>query len=160
MNKAIKLIGREPEIDKLNRILAPGQALFLAVYGRRKAGKTFLIRQYLKDHIVFNITGIKDGTTKQQLQDFYEKYGKQINSKNKISLPGSWLKAFALDRADQTINLCEAKFTSENFSITKSYTAELRMKKSIFKQATQTKKLIFTTLLTAFPTIKNQYYQG
>lgn len=106
MNKAIKLIGRKPEIEKLNRILAPGEAGFLAVYGRRKAGKTFLIRQYLKDHIVFNITGIKDGTPKQQLHNFYEKYGKRINSKNKISPPGSWRKAFALDKAQQTINLC------------------------------------------------------
>ena len=119
-----------------------------------------MIRQYLKDHIVFNITGIKDGTTKQQLHNFYEKYGKRINSKNKISPPGSWLKVFALDKAQQTINLCEAKFTSENFSITKSYAAKLRMKKSIFKRGTQTKKLIFTTLFTIFPTIKNQYYQG
>ena len=128
MNKAIKLIGREPEIEKLNRILAPGQSLFLVVYGRRKAGKKFLIRQYLKDHIVSNITGIKDGTPKQQLHNFYEKYGKQINSKNKITLPGPWLKTFALNRAQQTINLCEAKFIRENFSITKSYAAGLRMK--------------------------------
>ena len=63
-----------------------------------------------------------------------------------------------IDRADQTINLCEAKFTKENFAITKSYAAQLRMKKSVFTQATQTKKTIFTTLLSTFPSIQNQYY--
>lgn len=34
------------------------------------------------------------------------------------------------------------------------------MKKSIFKQGTQTQKLIFTTPFTAFPAIKNQHYPG
>ena len=37
---------------------------------------------------------------------------------------------------------------------------KLRIKKSVFKQANQTKKLIFTTLLTTFPPLKNQYYMG
>ena len=65
-----------------------------------------------------------------------------------------------IDRADQTINLCKAKFTRENFVITKSYATQLRMKKSVFKQATQTKKLIFTRQLTTFPALKNQHYPG
>ncbi len=95
MNNAIALIGREPEIEKLNRILVSGEAEFLAVYGRRRVGKTFLIKQYLKDHIVFNITGIKDGKTKQQLNNFHEEYLKIITSKKKITTPGTWLEAFA-----------------------------------------------------------------
>lgn len=73
------------------------------------------------------------------------------------ALPGAQVDMI-IDRADQTINLCEAKFTKENFAITKSYAAQLRMKKSVFSQATQTKKTIFTTLLTTFPAIQNQYY--
>ena len=75
------------------------------------------------------------------------------------TLPGTQIDMI-IDRADQTINLCEAKFTRENFVITKSYATQLRMKKSVFKQATQTKKLIFTTLLTTFPALKNQHYPG
>jgi uncharacterized protein len=65
-----------------------------------------------------------------------------------------------IDRADQTINLCEAKFTKENFIISKTYAAQLRMKKSIFRQATQTKKATFNTLLTTYPALKNQHYLG
>jgi hypothetical protein len=75
------------------------------------------------------------------------------------ALPGAQMDML-IDRADATINLCEAKFTKENFAITKTYAAQLRMKKSVFSQATQTKKAIFTTLLTTFPAIQNKHYLG
>ena len=75
------------------------------------------------------------------------------------TLPGTQIDLI-IDRAGQNINLCEAKFTKENFVVTKSYATQLRMKKSVFKQATQTKKKIFTTLLTTFPALKNQHYPG
>jgi hypothetical protein len=75
------------------------------------------------------------------------------------TLPGAQIDML-IDRADATINLCEAKFTKENFAITKTYAAQLRMKKSVFSQATQTKKAIFTTLLTTFPAIQNKHYLG
>ena len=79
--------------------------------------------------------------------------------KGNDTLPGCQIDMI-IDRADQTINLCEAKFTKENFAITKTYAAQLRMKKSIFRQATQTKKATFNTLLTTYPAIKNQHYLG
>jgi hypothetical protein len=41
---------------------------------------------------------------------------------------------------------------------TKNYASQLRMKKLIFGQATQTKKATFTTLLTTYPALKNHYY--
>lgn len=63
-----------------------------------------------------------------------------------------------IDRADQIIHLCEAKFTKENFVINNQYADQLRLKKTIFKQATETKKAVFTTLLTTYPAIKNKYY--
>lgn len=75
------------------------------------------------------------------------------------TLPGAQIDML-IDRADATINLCEAEFTKENFAITKTYAAQLRMKKSVFSQATQTKKAIFTTLLTTFPAIQNKHYLG
>jgi uncharacterized protein len=77
--------------------------------------------------------------------------------KGNATLPGCQIDMI-IDRADQTINLCEAKFTKENFAITKNYAAQLRLKKSIFKQATQTKKATFNTLLTTYPALKNEYY--
>ena len=47
------IIGRKIEKEKLNKILQSNQAAFLALYGRRRVGKTFLIRQHLQKHIVW-----------------------------------------------------------------------------------------------------------
>ena len=63
-----------------------------------------------------------------------------------------------IDRNDQVINLCEAKFSDKEYVITKDYAGELRKKKLVFEQITKTKKSVFTTLLSTYPAIKNQYY--
>ena len=63
-----------------------------------------------------------------------------------------------IDRADQIIHLCEAKFTKENYTLNADYSAQLRLKKTIFKQVTQTKKAVFTTLITTYPALKNKYF--
>jgi uncharacterized protein len=73
------------------------------------------------------------------------------------TLPGAQVDML-IDRADQIIHLCEAKFTRENFAISKPYAAQLRLRKSIFRQATQTKKAVFTTLITTYPALRNKYY--
>ncbi len=77
--------------------------------------------------------------------------------KGNDTLPGTQIDML-IDRADQIIHLCEAKFTKENFAINNTYSAQLRLKKTIFKQATETKKAVFTTLLTTYPALKNKYY--
>ncbi len=64
-----------------------------------------------------------------------------------------------IDRNDQVINLCEIKFYSEEFTITKAYAKQLRNKKSIFKGVSQTKKHIFLTMITTFGLKENQYSQ-
>ncbi len=73
------------------------------------------------------------------------------------TLPGTQIDMI-IDRADQAINLCEAKFTRENFVITKAYSEQLRLRKTVFKTVTATKKLVINTLITTYPAIKNQYY--
>ena len=77
--------------------------------------------------------------------------------KGNDALPGAQVDMI-IDRADQITHLCEAKFTKENYALTNTYTEQLRLKKTIFKQATQTKKAVFTTLLTTYPALKNKYY--
>ena len=51
----MKLIGREKEIRTLEEALESKDSVFLAVYGRRRVGKTFLLRQTLSDVIYPNI---------------------------------------------------------------------------------------------------------
>jgi AAA+ ATPase superfamily predicted ATPase len=89
-----KLIGREQEIEKLNSMLLSGNAEFLAVYGRRRVGKTFLIRQHLKDNIVFDFTGTRDGAKEEQVKNFFDEYLKKINTKKIIPPPLTWQDAF------------------------------------------------------------------
>lgn len=94
MKKIQKLFGREKEIEIIDRILSSNQASFLAVYGRRRVGKTFLIRQYLKPNIVFDFSGTKDGENEQQLINFFDEYTKRTKGKLEKTPPTSWHEAF------------------------------------------------------------------
>ncbi len=62
-----------------------------------------------------------------------------------------------IERADNTINLCEMKFSESEFEITKEYDALLRNKISCFREETKTKKSIQLTLITTFGIRKNTY---
>ncbi len=62
-----------------------------------------------------------------------------------------------IDRRDQVINLCEMKFSINKFEITKKYDAELRNKVGVFKTETNTKKAIFTTIVSTFGLKENAY---
>lgn len=66
------IIGREKELKILNRLSKSAEPKFLAVYGRRRIGKTHLIEEYFKKRKVtfFEVTGLKDGNYKDQLGIF------------------------------------------------------------------------------------------
>ena len=72
------LIGREVEIKILIEALASPTAELIAVYGRRRVGKTFLIREFFKNQLVFDFTGTKDAHLQIQLNNFFEEYLKVI----------------------------------------------------------------------------------
>jgi AAA+ ATPase superfamily predicted ATPase len=55
-----------------------------------------------------------------------------------------------IDRADRCINLCEIKFWSTQIRIDKKFAEQLERKRRIFKEATRTKKTVFTTLITPY----------
>jgi hypothetical protein len=63
-----------------------------------------------------------------------------------------------IDRKDGVVNLCEVKFTDNEFVITKDYNADLRRKRTVFTHVTKTKKTVLTTLITTYPAIQNKYY--
>ncbi len=49
----MQLIGREYETKEMSRIELSNQPEFVAIYGRRRMGKTFLIRNFFKDKFCF-----------------------------------------------------------------------------------------------------------
>lgn len=64
------MIGRKEELKALDWDLSKDESQFIAVYGRRRIGKTFLIREKFSDRFVFYHTGVRDGTLKEQLIAF------------------------------------------------------------------------------------------
>jgi uncharacterized protein len=62
-----------------------------------------------------------------------------------------------IDRRDQVINICEMKFSMNDFTINKKYAGELRNKVSIFREETQTRKSVFLTMITTYGLIQNEY---
>ncbi|HEV2481340.1 MAG TPA: ATP-binding protein [Puia sp.] len=62
-----------------------------------------------------------------------------------------------IDRKDDTINLCEMKFSIKSFVIDKKYHTELRDKIEVFRSATKTTKSIFLTMMTTFGVTRNEY---
>jgi len=88
-----KIIGRSIEINKLKEIKNKKEASLLAVYGRRRIGKTFLVRNYYQNEIIFEITGLYKGAHKEQLENFKNELEKRAHDThtNKIK---NWLSAF------------------------------------------------------------------
>lgn len=56
------IIGREKEIEELERRYRSNRPEFVAVYGRRRVGKTFLINEVMRDNMVFHHTGLSPMT--------------------------------------------------------------------------------------------------
>ena len=55
-----------------------------------------------------------------------------------------------IDRRDQVINLCEMKFSTKPFTISKAYSEELQNKMSVFEEETKTKKSLYLTMITTY----------
>ena len=66
-----KIIGRERELGKLSDYVESGRSEFVAIYGRRRVGKTFLIRSFFRDKFDFYATGIIDGSMEEELEAFH-----------------------------------------------------------------------------------------
>lgn len=94
------MVGRKHETEELERLYASGRAELVAVYGRRRVGKTYLIDEVFKDRLAFRHTGLSPveaegkagGILKAQLQHFY--YSLQMQGMPKSHRPENWLEAF------------------------------------------------------------------
>ncbi len=62
-----------------------------------------------------------------------------------------------IDRGDQTINLCEMKFSEGVFTIDKRYAADLRLKRDTFREVSKTRKNLFITMVTTYGITDNAH---
>lgn len=89
-----EMIGREYELSILNDAILDEKSHFIAVYGRRRIGKTFMIREAFSHRFAFQHAGLAEGTLREQLIAFEESLrdaGCEITGH-----PKSWIEAFNL----------------------------------------------------------------
>ena len=86
------MIGREKEISILNNIIQDDRSHFIAIYGRRRVGKTYLIREICGDRFTFQHSGLSGGTLKDQIFEFTASLKSAGFSFSKY--PANWLEAF------------------------------------------------------------------
>lgn len=87
------MIGRKEEKKKIELLLTAKKSSFLAVTGRRRVGKTYLIDTLLEKHYCFSMTGIQNGKTTTQLVNFAVKLAEYDGSLSPIALK-NWQEAF------------------------------------------------------------------
>ncbi|MEL7221085.1 MAG: ATP-binding protein, partial [Bacteroidota bacterium] len=92
--REVMLIGRQEEREILDDALKSNEAEMVAVIGRRRVGKTFLIKTHYKKEIVFDITGIQNGDLKIQLERFRDQLTKFLKPKINLPVPKDWFEAF------------------------------------------------------------------
>ena len=91
LKNMVELVGRANDIEALNRFEASGKSEFIAILGRRRVGKTFLIQQHFRNRFSFAMTGSIDGTYKEQLHYFTKALHDYGMPQAK---PKNWIEAF------------------------------------------------------------------
>lgn len=97
------LIGRQQEQARLDKIKHSRKSEFVAVYGRRRVGKTFLIRHVFNNDFTFYLTGAANQGTDWQLRQFHAQLNKYSVAESQWQPATDWFTAF-----QQLIQLLEA----------------------------------------------------
>ena len=121
--------------------------------GERKAWSGYAFEQVCLIHMQkikasLSILGILSNAHSWQCKSFIDSDG--------VEWQGGQIDLL-IDRADNVINLCEMKFSSDEFVITKEYEETLRRRMSLFKKVTKTKKSLSYVFVTTYGVRQNPY---
>lgn len=86
------IVGRSDEQATLLEATRSDESQFIAVYGRRRVGKTYLIRRAFADDFAFQYTGLERSSNRQQLDAFHRALLQQ--GLPKCAKPANWVDAF------------------------------------------------------------------
>jgi uncharacterized protein len=89
------LSGREIEYKRMRELIDNDDSELVALVGRRRVGKTFLVKKAYEKEIVFHITGIQDETRQNQLKNFVESRNEFFPESVDLKDPKTWQEAFA-----------------------------------------------------------------
>lgn len=87
-------IGRKKEVEVLQKALQSREAEMISVIGRRRIGKTFLVKTVYQEHIVFELTGTKGAPLAEQLQNFAYSLRLATEDALIVKAPADWMEAF------------------------------------------------------------------
>lgn len=101
------IIGRITEIEKLKKYVESDRSEFIAIYGRRRVGKTFLIKELFDGKFAFKLTGKENVSQREQLMNFSYALSDYLGE---TAVPANWSEAFRLlsksiDRLDEGTKL-------------------------------------------------------
>jgi hypothetical protein len=104
-----KIIGRHEELEALHESLYAGESEFIAIYGRRRVGKTYLVNKAFDSQFAFQYTGLEDKNNREQLKAFHLALINQGLAK--CACPNNWVEAFY-----QLQHLLEAKSGQKEYN--------------------------------------------
>jgi len=92
------IVGRKAEQKSLEKVYRSKEAEFVVVYGRRRVGKTYLVRQFFarKKCVYFQATGSHKGNLKKQLTNFVEAVSRTFLDNISLNVPKDWEEAFKI----------------------------------------------------------------
>lgn len=88
------LTGRLEEKKILESAMESAKPEMISIIGRRRVGKTFLVKSVYQDQIDFEITGIQHATREEQLRNFMLQVSKYSGGSFPLTMPKDWLEAF------------------------------------------------------------------
>lgn len=90
------LIGREKETLLLRKLYESNKSEFIALYGRRRVGKTYLVKQLFGNEYAFQVTGMSNVGLQQQLSNFHIALTRFDSLIEDAPMPDNWFEAFQL----------------------------------------------------------------
>ena len=90
------ILGRRKEIGTLEKLYDSKRSEFVALYGRRRVGKTFLIKQLFSEKYTFQVTGLSNLGNQEQLTNFYTTLTRTNRDLQDKPKPVNWFEAFQL----------------------------------------------------------------
>jgi AAA+ ATPase superfamily predicted ATPase len=91
-----KIIGRKYEQQRLKEALESPNAELIAIYGRRRVGKTYLVRTFFQSEICFDLSGSLNASTEDQLNNFSKQLGSYMATGIRPATPANWREAFEM----------------------------------------------------------------
>jgi AAA+ ATPase superfamily predicted ATPase len=106
------IIGRKEEIKALEQLKESPKPAFLAIYGRRRVGKTYLVKQFFGKSFSFYMTGVANVAMRQHLSNFHTALVARYPEAERFRQPKDWFQAF-----QQLISILEIQDDSEKIII-------------------------------------------